>query len=102
LIHYEPADIVRVLKGLCLRTRHSVLFTFAPRTAALSAMHFVGRLIPSDAHRAPSIVPVSHRNLRQLLSTEIEPLGWQIGETDRVSTGFYTSQLMELRRACLD
>jgi magnesium-protoporphyrin O-methyltransferase len=52
LIHYRPRDTVRVLEGLAQRTAHSLLFTFAPRTAALSVMHGVGRLFPrADRHR---------------------------------------------------
>lgn len=102
LIHYDTVDIVDVLVGLCKRTSHSLAFTFAPRTPALSAMHFVGRLIPTDAHRAPSIVPVVHRQLEQELTRRLAPLGWQVGQTQRVNSGFYTSQAMQLRRACRD
>lgn len=98
LIHYDTDDIVNVLTGLCGRTRESIAFTFAPRTPALSAMHFVGRMIPSDAHRAPSIVPVVHQRLQDELTEKIAALGWQTGATQRVSSGFYTSQAMELHR----
>jgi magnesium-protoporphyrin O-methyltransferase len=58
LIHYRHRDTVRVLEGLAARTAYSLLFTFAPRTAALSVMHGVGRLFPR-ADRAPAIEPVS-------------------------------------------
>ena len=57
LIHYRPHDTVRVLDGLAERTERSVLFTFAPRTPALSVMHAVGRLFPRG-DRAPAIEPV--------------------------------------------
>jgi len=33
LIHYHASDVVRVLAGMAARTRHSMLFTFAPRSA---------------------------------------------------------------------
>ena len=98
LIHYDADDIVDVLSGLCRRTRHSVLFTFAPRTPALSAMHLVGRLIPSDAHRAPAIVPVSHQQLKRQLVRELFSFGWQPVGSHRVSSAFYKSHAMELRR----
>lgn len=98
LIHYDADDIVDVLAGLCRRTRHSVQFTFAPRTPALSAMHLVGRLIPSDAHRAPAIVPVSHQHLERQLLGELFSLGWQPTGSHRVSSAFYKSHAMELRR----
>lgn len=100
LIHYETDDIVRVVEGLCRRTRNAVLFTFAPRTAALSAMHFVGRLIPHDAHRAPSIVPVEYQHLKERLAQQLAVLGWHNTATHRVSSGFYKSQAMELNRQC--
>jgi magnesium-protoporphyrin O-methyltransferase len=52
LIHYRAADIVRVLAGLAARTRGSIVFTFAPRTPLLAAMHAVGRLLPARRPRA--------------------------------------------------
>ena len=30
LIHYHAQDVVRVIPGLAVRTRHSIVFTFAP------------------------------------------------------------------------
>ena len=58
LIHYQTPDVVRVLNGLAARTGSSILFTFAPRTPLLAAMHSVGRLFPRG-DRAPAIEPVS-------------------------------------------
>ena len=52
LIHYRAPDVVRVLDSLAARTGRSLLFTFAPRTPALSVMHAVGRLFPRG-DRAP-------------------------------------------------
>lgn len=98
LIHYDADDIVKVIAGLSRRCHRSILFTFAPRTAALSAMHFVGRLIPSDSHRAPSIVPVAETVLAEQLVQQQSPLGWQITASRRVSSGFYKSHAMELSR----
>lgn len=98
LIHYDAEDIVSVVAGLSRRTRSSILITFAPRTAALSAMHFVGRLIPSDLHRAPSIVPVAAHELERLLAQQLFEQGWRIIGSHRVSSGFYKSQAMELSR----
>jgi hypothetical protein len=55
LIHYNSADIVRVLSQFSARCNGSVVFTFAPRTPALSAMHAAGKLFPSlTAHRPSS------------------------------------------------
>ncbi len=98
LIHYRGPDIVRVLAGLAGQTRGSVAFTFAPRTAALTAMHAVGRLFPRG-NRAPSIEPISASRLESLMSVEPALSAWATGRTERVACGFYTSQAMELVRA---
>ncbi len=99
LIHYRRADMVLALADLTGRTRGSLLFTFAPRTPALALMHAAGRLFPRR-DRAPAIEPVSERRLHESLRTVLEPRGWWPGRSRRVAVGFYTSQALELRRAC--
>jgi magnesium-protoporphyrin O-methyltransferase len=93
LIHYRPKDTVRVLEGLSQRTDRSLLFTFAPRTAALSVMHAVGRLFPRG-DRAPAIEPVRPQTITQLIQSGL--IDWSTHRTNRVSTGFYISQAMEV------
>lgn len=95
LIHYQAADAVRVLAALAPRTRTAMLFTFAPRTPALAAMHAVGKLFPRG-DRAPAIVPVAERALRRQIESQGELQGWLAMRTERVSSGFYTSQAMQL------
>ena len=96
LIHYEPADAVAALARLCERTDQSILFTFAPKTPLLTAMHAAGRFFPRK-DRAPAIVPVSRRDLVRRIESEA-----RIAERFaparglRVDTGFYKSQAMEL------
>jgi magnesium-protoporphyrin O-methyltransferase len=97
LIHYKTADVVRVLAQLAARTRFSIVFTYAPRTAPLAVMHAVGRLFPRG-DRAPAIVPVSPKALAKKVAAEPGLAGWQIGRSHRVSRGFYISQGLELRR----
>jgi magnesium-protoporphyrin O-methyltransferase len=97
IIHYEDSDITGVLAGLAARTRHSIAFTFAPRTPLLAAMHSVGRLFPRG-DRAPSIVPVAEARLRRLIATDPRLSGWTAARTQRVTSGFYISQGMELVR----
>ncbi len=97
LIHYHAADIVRVLVALAERTQLSMVFTFAPRTPALTLMHTVGKLFPRS-DRAPAIEPVAEHTLRRLLSAERSLDGWSIDRTERISSGFYTSQALELIR----
>ncbi len=98
LIHYQAADTARALAGLAARTRGSVLFTFAPRTPALAAMHAVGRLFPRG-DRAPAIEPVGERALRRRLARELGPAGWRADRSSRVAGGFNISQALELRPA---
>lgn len=95
LIHYRPRDTVRVLEGLCQRSDKSVLFTFAPRTAALSVMHAVGRLFPRS-DRAPAIEPVRQKTILRLIADGVP--GWAAKDAHRVARGFYISQAMELVR----
>ena len=97
LIHYRPEDTVRVLAGLAARTDASLAFTFAPRTALLSAMHAAGRFFPRG-DRAPSIVPVAEAALRGLIGRDPGLQGFAVGEHRRIASGFYTSHAMELRR----
>ncbi len=98
LIHYRPADIARTLASLAERTRRGLLFTFAPRTAALTMMHVVGRMIPHMEHRAPAIVPVTPRHLVSRFGDHDALDTFPVGRTHRVSSGFYKSQAMELSR----
>ncbi|MEJ1159232.1 magnesium protoporphyrin IX methyltransferase [Prosthecomicrobium sp. N25] len=98
LIHYPDRDIVGVLAGLAARTAGSVVFTFAPRTPALAAMHFVGRAFPRG-DRAPAIEPVTEARLRALIEGDPRLSQWRIGRTLRISRGFYISQAMELVRS---
>ncbi|MEO1542798.1 MAG: magnesium protoporphyrin IX methyltransferase [Pseudomonadota bacterium] len=97
LIHYEATDIVRVLTALSERTSTSMQFTFAPRTPALSAMHMAGKFFPRS-DRAPAIVPVTEARLRKLIEQQQALTGWKPNRSERIQSGFYTSQAMEVRR----
>ncbi|MFO1330572.1 MAG: magnesium protoporphyrin IX methyltransferase [Rubrivivax sp.] len=93
LIHYRTDDAVRVLQAWAPRVERSMLFTFAPATPALRAMHAVGRLFPRG-DRAPAIVPVDEHELRRRLVERAAP--WACGRSVRIASGFYTSQAFEL------
>jgi magnesium-protoporphyrin O-methyltransferase len=95
LIHYQADDAVRIVSELAKRTHNSIAFTFAPSSPALQIMHGVGLLFPRS-NRAPSIVPVSPVDLRQRLAIAPALSEWKVAKTQRVSSGFYTSQAMEL------
>lgn len=102
LIHYQLSDMTRSLQAFSRMATRSVVFTFAPRTVPLAAMHMVGRLIPHSEHRAPAIVPIGESLLRRGLDSVLDPERWQCGRTVRVSRGFYKSQAFELRCECQD
>ncbi|WP_435419326.1 magnesium protoporphyrin IX methyltransferase [Parerythrobacter aurantius] len=92
LIHYRAEDLVDTLEQLTTRCSGSILFTFAPHTPLLGAMHGVGKLFPRG-NRSPAIVPIAERDLRRRLT---RLAGWKVGRTMRISSGFYTSQALEL------
>ncbi|MEO0642128.1 MAG: magnesium protoporphyrin IX methyltransferase [Pseudomonadota bacterium] len=96
LIHYELGDLVDALTALSTRTDRSILFTFAPYTRMLGAMHKVGKVFPKS-DRSPAIVPISESELVGRIHKAIP--GWRATRTERISSGFYTSQAMELVRS---
>lgn len=97
LIHYRPDDIVRVLAALAERTERQILFTFAPRTVLLTAMHAIGQLFPRG-DRSPMIEPVRKNYLCRLIEKAPSIEGWRPDRTERVDSGFYISQALELRQ----
>ncbi|MEM8870420.1 MAG: magnesium protoporphyrin IX methyltransferase [Pseudomonadota bacterium] len=96
LIHYRAKDITHALAALAERTDAAILFTVAPRTPALTAMHAVGQLFPRG-DRSPAIEPVSAARLKRALSAYPELADWVLQTGNRVTSGFYISQAMELR-----
>jgi magnesium-protoporphyrin O-methyltransferase len=97
LIHYTGRDAVRVLESWSRRTTGSMLFTYAPSNPVLATLHAVGRLFPRG-NRAPWIEPMAEKSLTRLLEADDGLPQWRVGATQRVSSGFYTSQAMELCR----
>jgi magnesium-protoporphyrin O-methyltransferase len=97
LIHYQTADALRVLQAWAPRVRHSMVFTFAPASPALLAMHAVGRLFPRG-DRAPAIEPVAESALRRLMTEQPALAPWSLLQTLRIKSGFYTSQAFQLTR----
>ena len=93
----DMPDAVRVLDAWSYRTRGPLAFTFAPRNPMLVAMRSVGRLFPR-ANRAPWIEPMSEAALREHIRHAPGLTAWQAGRTQRVASGFYTSQALEVLR----
>ena len=97
LIHYTASDMVVALGRLAERTDRSLVFTFAPRTPALTAMHTVGQLFPRG-NRSPAIEPVGPGVLHRRIAGAPALSDWHIGRSERIVSGFYTSQAQELTR----
>lgn len=92
LIHYTAADMAASIAALAERTDRSIIFTFAPWSPLLGAMHTAGKLFPRG-NRSPAIVPIAETDLRERLA---RLRGWRIARSERVSSGFYTSHALEL------
>lgn len=98
LIHYVADDLAQMVGQLGARARMGVAFTFAPRTPMLALMHMVGQAFPRG-NRSPDIEPIAERNLRERLAGHPALSDFTLGRSDRIDSGFYTSQTMELVRA---
>lgn len=98
LIHYTAPQAVQALQRLAPRIHGSMLMTYAPSNPALAAMHAVGRLFPRG-DRAPAIEPVRAEKLHALIGQAEGLQAWQPGRSQRIASGFYTSQALELRQA---
>jgi magnesium-protoporphyrin O-methyltransferase len=97
LIHYRAPDILAALAGLAARTERQILFTIAPRTMLLGAMHSVGKLFPRG-DRAPAIEPVAPARLARAIARDPRLADWRVASSERITSGFYMSQALELVR----
>lgn len=94
LIYYTAPDIGRALNSLEQRTRGSIVFTVAPRTRLLMTMWYAGKLFPRS-DRSPVMVPHAHQPLAQ--AARAQGVSGKIQPVERVTSGFYISQAMEVR-----
>lgn len=98
LIHYEPETAIDSLARLAARTERQIVFTFAPWSPALGLMHRAGKLFPRG-DKSPAIVPVRPERIAMGIDDRLQSSGWRPGATRRISSGFYTSQMMEVSRS---
>ncbi len=98
IIHYDTTDAVKALSQLAARTSASIVFTYAPRTPLLAAMISIGRMLPRR-DRAPWLEPMAKDKILSLMAQDDNLKSWQSGRTQRVSSGFYKSQALELKKA---
>lgn len=94
LIYYTATDIGTCLAGLEPRTRGPIVFTIAPRTPALMAMWYAGRAFP-QADRSPTMIPHTHTALAR--GAKAAGARRMLRPVERVTSGFYISEAMELR-----
>ena len=94
-IHYTSSNAIALVNELCKRATESIIFTFVPLTPLLAIKFALGKFFPKG-ERAPSIEPSSEDAIRNLISQNLH--GWEISGMKRVSTYFYASQAVELRR----
>jgi len=94
-IHYDRPDILRVLSALAERTSRSMIFTYAPRTPMLATMHAVGKLFPRG-DRSPAIQPMATKRFLKHIAKTPALAGWTPNRSERVTSGFYISQALEL------
>lgn len=97
MIHYRTDDLIEMLVSLSLRTSQSIIFTHAPRTPLLMAMHTIGQMFPRG-NRSPAIVPVAAKKLQRSLREKLSEEAWGIGRNQRVTSGFYLSCAQELKK----
>ena len=97
LIHYPADQLVELVAQLSARASRGMAFTFAPRTPLLSLMHAVGKAFPRG-NRSPDIRPISERALRERIAGREDMPGITAERSERIESGFYTSQTLELVR----
>ena len=97
MIHYCTEDLIKMITSLSSRTTRSIIFTHAPRTPILLAMHAVGRIFPSG-NRSPAIIPVAVSKIQQSLREKLVDEAWEIGRSNRINSGFYLSCAQELKK----
>ena len=97
LIHYAPRDGLQTLATMATNVRHSIIFTFAPKTPLLALMHRVGQLFPRG-DRSPAIEPVGVNYLRRSLQAIDDFNDWSVARDSRINSGFYISHGLEIVR----
>ncbi|MEM1378403.1 MAG: magnesium protoporphyrin IX methyltransferase [Pseudomonadota bacterium] len=92
LIHYDLADAAEAVAHIVAHTRSKIVFTIAPYTPMLGVMHKVGKAFPRS-NRSPAVVPTRTEALNNavmaLCAVPVRP-------TERITSGFYISQGMEV------
>lgn len=94
LIYYTAEDIGVALAKLEPRVSGPIVFTVAPRTPALMVMWYAGKAFPRS-DRSPVMIPHAHPKLAR--AAKAAGVRRMLRPVERVSSGFYISEAMELR-----
>jgi magnesium-protoporphyrin O-methyltransferase len=97
LIHYPAGEAEAAVAGLARRTSRTIVFTLAPRTRLLAAMHMAGKLFPRG-DRSPAIEPVATAKMIDHLLARADMNDWRARSAVRVARGFYISEAREILR----
>lgn len=93
LIHYPPAPFVSMLRHLASLSSANLLFTYAPHSPFLAAMHRVGGFFPHSQRRTTIAMIPEH-----LVRSTLADCGFNLLQTRRISVGFYHVALVAATR----
>jgi magnesium-protoporphyrin O-methyltransferase len=97
VIHYQCVDTMTVLGRFAENTQEKIIFTFAPSNLSLELMIRVGKLFPKK-DRSPFIVPITEESIRSAIQNNDALQAWEVSFSQKVSSSFYKSQAMEIRK----
>lgn len=93
LIHYPPALFAPMLSHLAGLSTDTLLFTYAPSTPLLAAMHRAAAIFPKSQRRTDiQMIPEG------LVRSTLHGCGMRLSRSQRVSRGFYHVTLVEAKR----
>jgi magnesium-protoporphyrin O-methyltransferase len=93
LIHYPPDAFVPMLTRLIELCEGTLLFTYAPYSPFLAAMHRIGGIFPRSQRRTTiEMIPDA------IVKSTLASAGLAIRRTQRVSSGFYHVTLVQAQR----
>ncbi len=96
-LYYDEDEASEGVARLASLAREQMIFTVAPRTFLLGAMHRLGSLFPRR-DRAPGIQPIRVESFLGRVLDDPRMAGWEAGRQFSVRSGFYFSHAVELLR----
>jgi magnesium-protoporphyrin O-methyltransferase len=96
-LYYDEDEASDGVARLASLAQEQLIFTVAPRTFLLGAMHRLGSLFPRR-DRAQGIQPIRVESFLSRVLSDPRMAGWEAGRQFSVRSGFYFSHAGELRR----